>query len=45
MYMLSQAELVTQLDSLFRRSMYKLALDVARAHSVDAATIATIQQR
>lgn len=41
----SQVDLTLQLDSLFRRSLHKLALDVARAHGADASVIASIQQR
>ena len=41
----NQAELATQLDVLFKRSLHKLALDVARADGADLATIANIQQR
>ena len=40
-----QVELAAQLDTLFKRSLHKLALDVARAEGADAATIASIQQR
>ena len=40
-----QVELASQLDVLFKRSLHKLALDVARADGADLATIASIQQR
>jgi hypothetical protein len=42
---LREAELPAQLEALFRRSLYKLALQVAEAHGADAATRATIHQR
>jgi hypothetical protein len=42
---LPQCPLSTQLDAFFKRSLHKLALDVARAQRCDAATLAGIQQR
>jgi hypothetical protein len=41
----TQVDLALQLDSLFRRSLHKLALDLARAHNADAPTLASIQQK
>jgi hypothetical protein len=40
-----QIELALQLEALYKRSLHKLALDLARACVADAATIASIQQR
>jgi len=42
---LKEVDLTVQLDALFRRSLHKLALDIARAHNADASTIAGIQQK
>ncbi|GAX83865.1 hypothetical protein CEUSTIGMA_g11290.t1 [Chlamydomonas eustigma] len=44
-YLLKEVELAAQLDVLFKRSLHKLALDIARAEGADSATIANIQQR
>ncbi|KAG1673844.1 hypothetical protein FOA52_012869 [Chlamydomonas sp. UWO 241] len=43
--LLRQVELSAQLDTLFKRSLHKLALEVAKAEGADAATIASIQHR
>ncbi|KAI8469810.1 MAG: hypothetical protein J3K34DRAFT_511770 [Monoraphidium minutum] len=40
-----EVELGTQLDVLFKRSLHKLALDMALVHGADAATLASIHQR
>lgn len=42
---ISQVDLAAQLDVFFKRSLHKLALDVARAEGADATTIASIHQR
>lgn len=36
---------VVQLDTLFKRSLHKLTLDLAKAQEADATTIANIHQR
>lgn len=42
LFTFTEVGLASQLESLFKRSLHKLALDVARAVKVDAATEASI---
>ena len=45
MYTMSEVDLQLQLDVLFKRSLHKLAVELATAHSADSSAIAIIHQR